>query len=233
MGEGDVGGADTTYTQDQLDAKIAEANKALEAKRAELLDEVKTLKRRYDGIDPDEYRQVTQRLSELEQQQQADQAGLSSEELAKLRQDVAADIRKQFESNRDAGLEAFSWARELADENRALKLDAVVKAEMAKGGARAERIDALFKLTQERFQLTSDGKPVLRDHPATELSKYVADELRTEYPEFYNGSGSSGGGASKSTASGGGYSQKIAADDQKGFIDNLEAIADGTMEVVM
>lgn len=233
MAEGDVGGADTTYTQDQLDAAIAEANKALEAKRDELLNEVKTLKRKYDGIDPDEYRQVAQRLSELEQQKKADQAGLTSEELAKLRQDVAADIRKQFEADPDAGIEAFPWARELANENRSLKLDSVVKAEMAKGGARAERIDALFKLTQDRFQLTSDGKPVLRDHPATELSKYVADELRTEYPEFYNGSGSSGGGASKSNASGGGFSHKIAADDGDAFLKNLEQIASGDVEVVM
>jgi DNA repair exonuclease SbcCD ATPase subunit len=229
-----AGGAGKTYTQEEVEAQIAEATKALEAKRDELLNELKPLKskmRELDGVDAKRYREMEARLAELEQQKNADKAGLTSEALAKLRADVEADVLKRLAADADAGLKAIPWAADLARENRALKLDSVVKAEMAKGGARAERIDALFRLTQDRYDLTDDGKPVLKDKPALELSKYVADELRKEYPEFYNGSGSSGGGASKSNAGGGGSPKTIAADDGTAFIANLEQIAKGEVQV--
>lgn len=235
MADTDVGGADKTYTQEELEAKVAEANKGLEAKRDELMDEVKGLRRQmkaFEGIDPKEYQKVTSRLAELEQQDKADKAGMTSEALTKLRQDVEAEVVKRYAADRDAALQVFPWASELAGENRSLKLDSVVKAEMAKGGARAERIDALFRLTADRFDLTDDGKPMLRDKPAAEIDKYVADELRKEYPEFYNGSGSTGGGASKSSNAGGsGPVKRIAADDQAAFLANLEGVAKGEVAV--
>lgn len=236
MADDATGGAGTTYTQEQLDAKIAEANKALQANRDELLDEVKGLKRSikvFDGIDPEQYKAMAAKLADLEQKHTADKAGMTSEALAQLRADVAADLEKRYATDPAAGMKAFPWAAELAHENRALKLDSVVKAEMARAGARAERVDALFKLTSERFDLTDDGKPMLRDKPATDLSKYLADELRKEYPELYNGSGSTGGGASKSSAGGSGFQKQIAADDGAAFLDNLEAIAAGKVDVVM
>lgn len=233
MADGDAGSAGT-FTQEQLDAAVAEANKALEAKRDELLAEVKQMRgkmKAFEGIDPKEHQSMAARLAELEQSGKAKEAGMTSDALAKLRQDVEADVLKRLATDREAGLKAIPWASELANENRSLKLDSVVKAEMAKGGARSERIDALFRLTSDRFDLTDDGKPILRDKPAVELGKYVADELRKEYPEFYNGSGSSGGGASKSNAGGGGSSKRIAAGDPKAFLANLESIAKGEVMV--
>jgi hypothetical protein len=229
-----AGGAGTTYTQAELDAKIAEANKGLEAKRDELLGEVKQVKAKlkaFEGVDPEEHKSMAARLAELEQQTKADKAGMTSDALAKLRQDVEADVVKRFVTDKDGALKLFPWAEELARENRSLKLDSVVKAEMAKRGARAERIDDLFRLTADRFGLTEDGKPILQDKPAVEISKYVADDLRKEYPEFYNGSGSTGGGASKSTSSGGGPMKRIAATDQGAFLANLEGIAKGEVQV--
>lgn len=219
------------FTQEQVDAMVAEANKALEANRNKALDQLKALERKYDGVDPEEYRKLRETVATLETKAKAEKAGLTSEELSKLRNDVRAEVERQYAADMQAGVKVFPWAGQLAQENRSLKLDNVVKTEMAKGGARAERIDALFRLTADRFDLTDDGKPMLRTSPGIEVGKYVADELRKEYPEFYNGSGSSGGGASKSTAGGGGSPSTIAATDRAAFLANVEKIAKGQVLV--
>jgi hypothetical protein len=174
---------------------------------------------------------MTARLAELEQQSKAEKAGMTSEALAKLRQDVEVDVVKRLQSDQTAALRLFPWAEDLAKENRSLKLDSVVKAEMAKGGARAERVDALFRLTADRWDLTEDGKPVLKDKPATELGKYVADELRKEYPEFYTGSGSTGGGASRSKGAVSTTPGFIQADAES-YRANVEKLARGEVKMV-
>lgn len=234
MAEESTGGAgDTTYTQSELEAKIQEANAGLEANRDKILEELKTVKanlRKYDGVDPDEIKQLREQLSELQEQSKAEKAGLTGEDLAKLRADVEKNLIERFAKDRDLGLQTFDWARELATENRGLKLDTKVKAEMAKGGARSERIDALFRLTEDRFSLTDDGQPMLKDNPGLEIGEYVASTLKQEYPEFYNGSGSTGGGASKSNAGGVG-TKTIARDDQAAFLANVDKIASGEIEV--
>lgn len=222
---------DKTFTQAEVDAMVADANKALEANRNKALDQLKALERKYEGVDPEEYKKLRETVATLETKAKAEKAGLTSEELAKLRNDVRAEVERQYAADMQAGTKVFPWAASLAQENRALKLDNVVKTEMAKGGARAERIDALFRLTADRFDLTDDGKPMLRTSPGIEVGKYVADELRKEYPEFYNGSGSSGGGASKSTAGGGGSPSTIAATDRAAFLANVEKIAKGQVLV--
>lgn len=225
---------DRTYTQAEVDALLQERSKGLESKRDELLDEVKAAKAKlkaYDGVDPEEHRRLAAKVAEMEQQAKASKAGMTSDELAKLRQDVTADLLKQFSSDPQAGLKAFPWASQLAQENRSLKLDSVVKAEMAKAGARSERIDALFRLTSDRFDLTEDGKPMLRSSPGLEVGKYVTDELKKEYPEFYNGSGSSGGGASKSSAGGTGYRGAVVGTNNTDFLKNLTGIAKGEVAV--
>jgi len=222
-----------TYTADEVQAAIAEANRGLEANRNKAMDQLKALEKRYEGVDPERYRALEQKITELETKAKADKAGLTSEELAKLRADVRSEVERHYTQDRAAALKVFPWAAELADEVRGLRLDTVVKAEMARGGARAERIDALFRLTADRFDLTEDGKPMLRSSPGIEVNKYVADELRKEYPEFYNGSGSSGGGASKSSAAGGGGNPRtIAATDRSSFLANVEKIAKGEVQVV-
>lgn len=222
-----------TYTQAEVDALVAERNKGLEGKRDELLTELRDAKAKlkgFDGVDVSEHRALQTKVAELEQQSKANKAGMTSDELVKLRQDVTADLLKQFAGDPSAGLRAFPWAATLASENRALKLDSVVKAEMAKGGARAERIDALFRLTSDRFDLTDDGKPMLTSSPGLEVGKYVTDDLKKEYPEFYNGSGSSGGGASKSNAGGGGF-RTVVGTKGPDFLKNVAEIAKGNVAV--
>ena len=98
---------------------------------------------------------------------------------------------------------------------------------MSKSGVRAERVDALFRLTGDQFDLTEDGQPMLRDRMGTPVEKFITDDLSKAYPEFFTGTGSSGGGASKSAGGASGNPRTIAANDGKGFLANVEAIAKG------
>lgn len=180
----------------------------------------------YDGVDPKKYRSMEKRLKDLEQQSKADKAGISAAELDKLR----AEVREDLEAGEYAELRATN--ERLADDNRKLRLDNVVKKHMADQGARPERLDALFKLTADAYDLTDDGKPYIKGRPATEVSKYIGDVVKSEYPEMFLGSGSSGSGASASNAGGGGQSV-IPADDNDAFIGSLEDIASGKVTVPM
>ena len=207
-----------TYTQDEFDAQLAERmetgagalKRALDAER----DEKKEAKAAT--------RILEAKFAELEQTAKAAKVGINSAELERLRQEVKLDLDKTYQpvTERAALLEA---------ENRRMKLDRVVKSEMAKSGARADRIEALFKLTAGEYDLTEDGKPMLKERPGTPVEKYVSEELKALYPEFYEGSGSSGGGATKSHASSGGA--RIIPDGATWSKADIEDIASGKAQV--
>ena len=215
-----------TFTEEQYNAMVAERD-ALLGKNNELLTETKTVKTKlkaFEGLAPDEARAALTELAELKSQKKAEQAGITAEQLTKLRNEARAELEKEYQPFR-------SQAEELARENRTLKLDNVVKQQMGKGGVRAERLDALFRLTADAFDLTDDGKPMVKSQPTLEVEKYITQELSKEYPEFFNGSGSSGGGASKSAAGGSGVVRTVPAGDNAAFLANLEGIAKGSVAV--
>lgn len=204
-----------TYTQDEFDAAVSKATAPLIAKRDELMDEVKGTRREMGAME--------KRVAQMEQDAKGQKAGITSEELTKLRSDVRADYDKEYAPFKVN-------AEKLAAENRTLKLDNVVKAELLKGGARPDRVEALFKLKQDEFDLTDDGKPMLKNRKGTPVEKFVGEDLRAEFPEFYTGTGSRGGGAAKSAA-GGGNTSTIASDDGKAFLSNLAGIISGDVRV--
>ena len=204
-----------SYTQDELDAAIQKATGPLIAKRDELMDEVKDGRR--------EIKKITTQLAEIEQERKAGGKGITADDLKKIREEVRADLEKEFTPFK-------TDAEKFRTENRTLRLDNEVKKLMAAGGARAERIDALFKLTRDEFDLTDDGQPMLVNHKGKPVEKFIAETLKAQYPEFYTGTGSRGGGAQKS-AGGAGATQTIAADDGKSFMGNLEGIVKGDVAV--
>ena len=164
-------------------------------------------------------------VAELETAAAADKAGITKADLDQMR----ATVRKQLE----AEYEPLKTENEgLKTRVRTLLLDNVVKASMGANGVRADRVDTLFKLTDDRFDLTDDDKPMLKGAPGKDVGKYIAEELEQEYPELYAASGSSGGSASKSVSSGGGGRVKtIARDDGPGFLANVDKIASGEVKV--
>lgn len=219
-----------TYTPEEVEALVqeklaaakAEGDKAFQS----LWDEAKKAKERakaFEGLDPEEARTLKQKYQELEQRAKADKAGITSEQLEKMRAEIRGSLEQDY-------VPFKSKAEALEKEMRSLRLDAVVKGVMAKNGVRADRIDALFRLAADQFDLTDDGKPMLKERMGTSVEKFVAEDLFKQYPEFYQGSGSSGGGATKSNGGAGG-SRVIAAGDSAAFLANLEGIASGKVEV--
>jgi len=212
-----VAGDEKTFTQAELEAAVEEKVAGLKQNRDEALAEKKAARAATAALEA--------KVAELEQAQKAAKAGITQTELERLRHEVRADLEKQFQPQ-------LATAAELAAENRRLKLDDRVKGLMAKSGARADRIDALFRLTDGEWDLTEDGVPMLKTRPGTPVEKFVAEDLKAQYPEFYEGSGSSGGGATRSHAGGAGSVKTIAADDGAAFIANVADIAKGKVKVV-
>ena len=207
MTDGDAGG--TTYTQEQVDAKIAEANAALEANRNAALDEAKAAKgalRAFEGLDAGEVKQHLAELAELKQKQHAEASGITSEQLDKLRVNIRADYEKEYGPLK-------TQLEELQTDNRTLRLDSKVQTLMAEKGVLSSRVQALYSLEGGAFDLTDDGQPMLRENPGGDIGKFITDNLAQKYPEWFEGSGSSGGGAAKSEAGGRGRKGSIAAND--------------------
>lgn len=139
------------------------------------------------------------KVSDLEQRAKAAEAGVTDEKLKELRTNIRADIEKEYAGKALAELPE-SWAarteaQKALGENRSLKLDSQVKKLAAEHGVRAERLDAWWRQFGDRFDLTSDGKPVLKDKPEIEIAKYISGELKKELPELYVGTKAEGGGA--------------------------------------
>lgn len=224
-----MAGEAKTYTQEELDALIAEKVgevDGLKANTKKALDEVKAARARlaaYEGLDPEEAKTWKTKLTELEQQTKAQQAGITAETLQKLRAETEAELTKKYGPVVDEN-------SQLKTRIRGLLLDDRVKAQMAKAGVRAERIDALYRLASDRFDLTEDDQPMVKDS-TKEVTKYVAEELLKEYPEFFAGSGSSGGGASKSTGGASRVGPTRIANDPASLLANLDRLAKGEITV--
>jgi hypothetical protein len=121
------------------------------------------------------------RLAELEEEVTAGKKGVSSDKLA--------EIRKQAEEKFKADLEERDRLR---GEVRSLKLDGSVKAMLAK--AEAVDVNDAWEIVGKEFDLTDDGKPIVKADPTADVEKYVAS-LRAKKPHLFKGSQASGGGA--------------------------------------
>lgn len=233
-GEGEGG---KTYTQEDVDRLIEERNKALEANREKVLDELKEAKRRlqnYDGIDPEEFEELRRFRSEAEKQAAKDTGDWDARE-EQIRTEMAQAAQKE---------------KKALDE-RVKKLQSALEAELVESkavGAIAElkgstkvllpHVKSHVKVIEKDGEFRAvvvDGKgnPRIGDSDGNPMSiQQFVGELKQD-PDFarnFEGSGSSGSGASKSVAGGGGKS-RIAAGDNKAFIDNLAGIAKGEVEV--
>jgi len=144
----------------------------------------------------DAERKVTdaeRRLAEAEQSAKAQRAGITDEQLSKLRDEVRVTVAKEFE-------EKLKDRDTLATENRSLKLDHQVRALALANGVRPERVDAWWKQHGDRFDLTADGKPMVKASPGSEVTKFIAADLKKELPELYVGTRAAGSGADSGKA---------------------------------
>lgn len=117
--------------------------------------------------------------------------GMTEKELKELYDSIEANIRTEYEPK-------IASADKLAKENRDLKLDSKVKGMFRDGGALTGKVDDFWKLHGDEFDLTSDGKPMVKNEPGKDVSKHVQAILKTR-SEWVKGTKASGGRDSVST----------------------------------
>lgn len=165
-----------------------EDTSALKAKNAELLTETKAERKKRQEAEA--------KIAEIESEREAKAAGLTAEKLA----EITAKAEARFAPK----LAELEQARK---ELRALKLDSAVKGLFAK--ADVIDPDAAWKIAGEEYDLTDDGKAILKSDPTADIEKHITGTMRQKYPYLFKGTQAAGGGAAGSTGAGtGGGAQK-------------------------
>jgi hypothetical protein len=174
--------------------KAAEAAEKAAAEVAALraeLDEEKTKRDAAEKLT----RKSAAELQKLQTARKAADAGMTEEKLKELREEAKAEVLAELKPQLDA-------AATLKAQNRALTLDAVQKAKALKLGILPAKIEDFWTLRGGEFDLTEDGKPMVKGKPGLDPDKHLAGLLKLN-PEWVQGTKAGGGGAGGITATGG------------------------------
>jgi hypothetical protein len=228
------GDDEKTYTQADLDAKVAEANAALEANRNALLAEKKRLEKetaRFKDVDPDKYRSLVEQEAELERRK-AEAAGDW-----KARETQLFDKFSKETEQKDGRIKSLSAALE----RRLVDAEATSAIAAAKGSPKVllPHIKAHVRVVEEDGEFVvqvvdAKGSQRIGDAKGTPMTIAQLVEEMKEDPDFsrnFEGTGSSGGGAPRSNAGGGGAVRQIASTNSPDFLANLSGIAGGKVKV--
>lgn len=164
-----------------LDAEVEDVS-PIKAKNAELLNETKAERRKREAAE--------QRLAALEAEREAAAAGLTSEKLA--------EIQRKAEEKYAPQLAALSAAEAKI---RAMQLDGTVKSLLAK--ANAVDVEDAWKVLGSEFDLTDDGKVILKSDPTADVEQYVTKTLVAKKGHLFKGTQAAGGGAAGQQVGGG------------------------------
>lgn len=234
--------AGDTFTKEEVDALIAERiaaeTEGLKKNRDELAKEAKAAKAKlaaYDGVDPEEHKRLKQAAEEADRKKAAAEG-----DFTKLRDQMVAKHNEEL-AGRDKRITKFESAlnRRLTTDELRKALTGKVQPEYAE--LLVEHGSKFLKVqeTEDDFEyVITDGKgnAMVADGKGSPMNidQFVEQTLKAKYPGAFLGTGSSGGGASRSTGGAGGANgvTTIARGDQKGFIDNLEGIAKSKVEVI-
>jgi len=125
-----------------------------------------------------------------------DAADLSAKQLASEGGMTAAKLKELYdkiEFNKDEEMKPkLEELERMRAENRELKLDSKVKAMFQKGGALATRIDDFWTLHKPEFDLTTDGKPMVKNEPGKDVERHVQGILKAR-GEWVQGTKAAGG----------------------------------------
>lgn len=225
-----------TYTAEQYQALLAE-KEALKANRDEALTEAKKAKaalKGYDGVDAEEFRKLKAASEEAERRAAEAKGDFESlkkqltdkhEVELKGRDDRISKMQRALERRLIDGRLAESLAKHEADPSmlELLKLK-------GREFVRMKETDADF----EEYVADEHGNPLVADGKGTPMTvdDLVTQTLKVKYPGAFRGTGSSGGGAIKSTAGSGGSQKTIVAGDSNAWNANLAEIAKGNVKVV-
>jgi hypothetical protein len=226
------GESERTYTQAEVDALIAERNKGLEANRDEIAKELKQAKaalKAWDGKDPGKYEQLVAAQEEAERKRAAaegDFTTLKNQLVEKHKGDIEGATKRI--SKLEAALNQRLVQAELTKAIAAKKGVPELLLPYAEKFARVRETDDGF----EAYLADERGNPMYADGRATpmDFGSFVEQHLMTKFPRAFDGTGSSGGGASKSIPSGGGPGV-VSGTNSPDFLANIENIAFGKVQV--
>jgi hypothetical protein len=224
---------DKTYTQEELDAILSRERDALKANRDEALKEAKRAKeqlRSYEGVDPEEYQKLKRAAEEAERKKaesEGDFKKLETQLVERHKQEMSTATARA--AKLQAALEKRLVQAELTKAIAAKRGDADLLLPHAERYVRVRETEEDFVA----FVADEHGNPLVADGQGTPMTfdQLVEQTLMAKFPNAFEGTGSSGGGASRSAGGAGGVGKSIAADDSSAFLANLEAIATGKVEV--
>jgi hypothetical protein len=149
----------------------------------------------------------------------AEEAELAAKGLLEHKQRWDSDILAPIKTEAD----------QLRAEVRQLKLTTPVKDALRAAGVIAP--DDAYRLISDQFDLSDDGKPILKDNPTADLKEWITGTLAKQKPYLFDAGGAGGGGARGSQGARTG-AKVISRNDTKAFLANIKGIADGSVVVV-
>jgi hypothetical protein len=226
----------TVFTKEEVDAMLAEQVGGLKANRDEALKELKSARaalKNYEGVDPTEFKALKEAAAEAERKKAAAEGDFKS-------------LEKQLIDRHTQELSA--------KDKRAAKLQSalekrLVDAKLATALAKADADPAMLELLQlagrrairvreteddfEEYVADAQGNPLIADGKGTpmDVDTYVQQTLKAQYPGAFKGTGSSGGGATRSAGGASGAVRSIASTNSPDFLSNLADIASGKTKV--
>ncbi len=224
------------FTKEQVDAMVAERlvaeTAAIVKKDRELLAETKAAKAalaKFDGVDPDEFKRLKTAADEAERKKataEGNFASLEKQLIEKHQAEIAGE--KGRSTKLQSALERRLVQAELTSVIAKHRGDADLLLPHAAQFVRVREVEDGF----EAYVADEKGNPRIADGKGTPMSfdDLVTQVLVPKYPRAFDGTGSTGGGASKSTGSVGG-TRVIAADDHRAIAANLQDIAAGKVVV--
>lgn len=192
-----------------LDADIEDAS-AIKAKNGELLNETKAERRKRQELE--------QKLAALEAEKEAAAHGLTSEKLAEWQRKAEEKFAPTVAALEQANAKI-----------RAMQLDGTVKSLLAK--ANAVDVNDAWDVVGKEFDLTDDGKVILKSDPTADVEKYITADLVAKKGHLFKGTQAAGGGAAgqqgASIASGSKPVTQWSSEERASFIEKhgAEALA--------
>ncbi|MET4294723.1 ElaB/YqjD/DUF883 family membrane-anchored ribosome-binding protein [Bradyrhizobium sp. LB8.2] len=163
----------------------------LKRAKEEALDELKELKKKYEGIDPAEFKKLKQKMQKLEDE------GRTPEEIQRRIEEEFAPKLSQAEQDRDDAVKKLS---DLQIDNQLTS--ALIENGVPKEFIRAVKADIL-STSREKMQV-KDGGVIVDGTPVADFAKkWAGDEANKPFisaPDNRGGGGGGGGGGGAGTA---------------------------------
>lgn len=135
-------------------------------------------------------KKIAKDLKDLQTAAKANEAGLTDEQVKTLRAELKAEVEAEYAEK----LKLAERVPVLEQENRSLKLDHHIKQMAIDAGFLGTKADDYYKLHGDEFDLTADGKPMVKGKPGADVKKHI-ETHKALRPEWVQGSQAGGGGA--------------------------------------